>query len=150
MHTVDSRFRAHCSKSSFLVQIFNFDFPRKLSIFWGWKTRENVVVLGFLAVDNFDFTRKIVKKKFGWKCWGVVKIEFFDKNLTFRIVCSPKDSYKSESGKPPEKEMIKIERDFCLDKKSNNTTFCLLALMLLMLIKITLWQNSIFCHKNSV
>ena len=26
------------------------------------KTRENVVVLDFLAVDNFDFTRKIVKK----------------------------------------------------------------------------------------
>ena len=39
---------------------FNFDFPRKLSIFLGWKTRENVVVLDFLAVDNFDFTRKIV------------------------------------------------------------------------------------------
>ena len=25
----------HCSKSSFFVQKFNFDFPRKLSIFWG-------------------------------------------------------------------------------------------------------------------
>ena len=32
----------------------------------GWKTRENVVVLDFLAVYNFDFTRKIVKK-IGWK-----------------------------------------------------------------------------------
>ena len=52
----------HCSKSSFFIQKFNFDFPRKLSIFFGWKTRENVVVLDFLAVDNFDFTRKIVKK----------------------------------------------------------------------------------------
>ena len=31
----------------------------------GEKTRENVAVLDFLAVDNFDFTRKIVKKKFG-------------------------------------------------------------------------------------
>ena len=31
------------------------------------KTRENAAVLDFLAVDNFDFTRKIVKKKFGWK-----------------------------------------------------------------------------------
>jgi len=40
------------------VQKFNFDFPRKLSIFLG----ENIVVLDFLAVDNFDFTRKIVKK----------------------------------------------------------------------------------------
>ena len=52
----------HCSKSSFFVQIFNFDFPKKLSIFFGVKTRENaaVPVLDFLAVDNFDFTRKIV------------------------------------------------------------------------------------------
>ena len=49
-------------KSPFFVQKFNFDFPRKLSIFLGWKTRENVVVLDILAVDNFDFTRKIVKK----------------------------------------------------------------------------------------
>ena len=32
-----------------------------LIFFFGWKTRENVVVLVFLAVDNFDFTRKIVK-----------------------------------------------------------------------------------------
>ena len=52
---------AHCSKSSFFVQKFNFDFPRKLSIFLG-KTCENVDILDFLAVDNFDFTRKIVKK----------------------------------------------------------------------------------------
>ena len=35
--------------------------------FFGWKTRENVVVLDFLAVDNFDFTRKIVKKIWGEK-----------------------------------------------------------------------------------
>ena len=53
---------SHCSKSSFFVQKFNFDFPTTLSIFLGWKTRENVVVLDFFAVDNFDFTRKIVKK----------------------------------------------------------------------------------------
>ena len=33
--------------------------------FFGRKTRENVVVLDFLAVDNFDFTRKIVKKNMG-------------------------------------------------------------------------------------
>ena len=46
------------------------------------------MVLVFLAVDNFDFTRKIVKKNFGEKLvkmLGVVKIEFLDKNLTFRI-----------------------------------------------------------------
>ena len=35
--------------------------------FFGWKTRENTVVLDFLALDNFDFTRKIVKKKLGEK-----------------------------------------------------------------------------------
>ena len=65
---------SHCSKSSFFVQKFNFDFPRKLSILLGWKTRENVVVLDFLAVDNFDFTRKIVKKNLGEKL--VKKLEF--------------------------------------------------------------------------
>ena len=67
----------------------------KLSILFGWKIRENVVILDFLAVDNFDFTRKIVKKKIGvknlWKCWGFVKMKFLDKNLTFRIVCSPRE-----------------------------------------------------------
>ena len=29
-------------------------------VFWGEKPRENVAVLDFLAVDNFDFTRKII------------------------------------------------------------------------------------------
>ena len=28
---------AHCSKSSFSVQKFNFDFPKKFSTFWGEK-----------------------------------------------------------------------------------------------------------------
>ena len=54
---------AHCSKSSFFVQKFNFDFPRKIVLLFWVKTRENAAVLDFLAVDNFDFTRKIVKKK---------------------------------------------------------------------------------------
>ena len=48
------------------------------------------MVLDFLAVDNFDFTGKIVKKKFAEKLvkmLGYVKIEFLDKNLTFGIVC---------------------------------------------------------------
>ena len=87
---------SHCSKSSFFVQKFNFDFLRKLSIlfrlknswkccdfrlfscwqlwfhekncrFFWWKIRENVVVLALLAVDNFDFTKKIVKKNLGEK-----------------------------------------------------------------------------------
>ena len=33
----------------------------------GEKTRENVVVLDFLALDNLDFTKKIVKKYLGEK-----------------------------------------------------------------------------------
>ena len=70
----------HCSKSSFFVQKFNFDFLRKLLIFLGWKTRENVGVLDFLAVDNFDFTRKIVKKNLGEK---LVKMLGFCQNWIF-------------------------------------------------------------------
>ena len=55
---------SHCSKS---VQKFNFDFPRKIvELFWV-KTRENAAGLDFLAVDNFDFMRKIVKKNLGEK-----------------------------------------------------------------------------------
>ena len=80
----------HCSKSSFFDQKFNFDFPRKLLILWGEKLVKMFRFLDFLAVDNFDFTRKIVKEiwmKNSWKCFGFVKIEFLDKNLTFRIVC---------------------------------------------------------------
>ena len=41
------------SKNSTLISCENCQF-------FGWKIRENVVVLDFLAVDNFDFTRKIV------------------------------------------------------------------------------------------
>ena len=46
------------------------------------------MIVDFLAVDNFDFTRKMIKKmgENSWKCWGFVKIEFLDKNLTFRKV----------------------------------------------------------------
>ena len=42
--------------------------------FFGWKSRENVVVLDFLAVDNFVFTRKIFKKILGEK---LVKMLWF-------------------------------------------------------------------------
>ena len=73
-------------KNSTLISWKNVDF------FFVWKTCENVVVLDFLGVDKFDFTRKIVKKnwvKNSWKCWGLVKIEFLDENLTFRICNFP-------------------------------------------------------------
>ena len=56
------------------------------------------MVLDFLAADNFDFTRKIVKKNWVknlWKCWGFVKIEFLDKNLTFRIVWAEFGDFKN-------------------------------------------------------
>ena len=79
----------HYPLTLFEIFIFCPNFPWKLSNFFGWKTREKVVGLDFLAVDNFDFTWKIVKQiwvKNLWKCWSFVKIEFLDKNLTFRIV----------------------------------------------------------------
>ena len=64
----------NCSIAACLVTLFEIFilcpkiqlwFPEKIVVFWGWKTRENVVVLDFLAVDNFDFTRKSVKKNLG-------------------------------------------------------------------------------------
>ena len=67
---------------SFNTLVENFDFPRKLSIVFGWKTRENIVVLDFLAVDHFDFTRKIVKK-IGWKTRENVGVGFCQ-NWIFR------------------------------------------------------------------
>ena len=40
----------------------NFDFPRKIvEFFYGKKIRQNGAVLYLLIVDNFDFTRKIVE-----------------------------------------------------------------------------------------
>ena len=52
--------------------------------FFGRKTRENVVVLDFLAIDNFDFTRKIVKKIWGEKLVKMLgflsKFNFWTKN----------------------------------------------------------------------
>ena len=49
------------------------------------------MVLDFLAVDNFDFTRKIElsKKNLDEKLVNMLeffKIEFLDKKFTFRIV----------------------------------------------------------------
>ena len=55
----------HCSKSSFFCPKIQLWFPEKMVDFLGWNTRENVVFLDFLAVDNFDFTKKLSKKKLG-------------------------------------------------------------------------------------
>ena len=49
------------------LAVDNFDFTRKIVKKIWVKTRENVVVLDILAIDNFDFTRKIAKKKLGEK-----------------------------------------------------------------------------------
>ena len=80
---------AHCSKSSSFVQNFNFDIPWNLSIFWvknSWKW----CGLGLFSCWQLWFHEKNCQKKIwvknSWKCWGFVKIEFLDKNLTFRIV----------------------------------------------------------------
>ena len=59
------------------IQLWFFE---KIVDFFGWKTRENVVVLDFLAVDNFDFTRRIVKKNLGEK---LVKMLEFCQNWIF-------------------------------------------------------------------
>ena len=72
----------------FCVQKFNFDFPRKLSIFSGWKTRENVVVLDCLALDNFDFTRKIVKKNWMKNSWNWIFGQKFDFSNSVPMISS--------------------------------------------------------------
>ena len=46
----------------------------------GEKNRENVVDFDFLAIDNFDITRKIVKKNLGEK---LVKMLGFCQNIFF-------------------------------------------------------------------
>jgi len=78
-------FKTHSSKSSFFVQKSNFNFRencRKLvKMLWFW-------TFGLLTTL---ISREKLSKKFwvknSWKCWDFVKIEFLDKNLTFRKVC---------------------------------------------------------------
>ena len=56
--------------------------------FFGWKTRENVVVLDFLAVDNFDSLEKL-SKKIEWKTrrklWVLSKFNFWIKIWLFEL-----------------------------------------------------------------
>jgi len=59
------------------LAVDNFDFMRKIvKKKFGWKTRENVGNLHFLVVDNFDFPRKIVKFCQNWIFW--TKIWLFE------------------------------------------------------------------------
>ena len=64
------------SSRRFLHTVRNLHFLSKKStmisrencrFFWGEKLVKMFLVLDFLAVDNFDFTRKIVKKNLGEK-----------------------------------------------------------------------------------
>ena len=58
--------KTHCSKSSFFVQKFNFDFPRKLSIFWvknSWK----YCGFGLFSSWQLWFHEKNCQKKIGRK-----------------------------------------------------------------------------------
>ena len=59
------------------------------------KTRENVVVLDFLAVDNFDYTRKIVKKNLGEK---LVKMLGFCQSWIFGQKCDFSNSVFLQDG----------------------------------------------------
>ena len=84
-------YRAHCSKSSFFVQKYNFDFPKKLSIFFEVKNSWKCCGFGLFSCWQLWFHEKNCQKKIwvknSWKYWGFVKNEFLDINLTFRIVC---------------------------------------------------------------
>ena len=90
LHSIDTvkhflQFFNRLSNTLFEIFIFcpeiQLWFPEKIvDFFGGWKTRENVVALGFLAVDNFDFTRKIVKKIWGEK---LMKLNFWTKIWLF-------------------------------------------------------------------
>ena len=98
----------HYSKSSLFCSKIQLWFPEKIVDFLGWKTRENVVVLDFLAVDNFDFTRKIVKIILGEKlvkmlgfCQNWIFGQKFDFSnsvceLTYTFICSPNGKLSSE------------------------------------------------------
>ena len=58
-------------------------FTRKMvKKYFGWKPRENAVVLHYLAVDHFDFTRKIVQIFWAKKSW---KLHFLADFLNFKV-----------------------------------------------------------------
>ena len=84
------------SSSLFLTLFFIFLSENSTSIsrencwfFWGEKLVKMLWFGTFLAVDNFDFTRKIVKKIMGEKLATMLGFcqnwIFLDKNLTFRL-----------------------------------------------------------------
>ena len=70
------------------VHVDNFAFPRKsIENILGKKNHENIAVLRFFDVNNFDFPKKLFSKKENFS-----KLNFCNKKLTFRIECTfPKD-----------------------------------------------------------
>ena len=67
-----------------------------MSKIFGCKTREKAAVLDLLAVDNFDFTRKIVKNILGEKLVKMLGSCIF-KNITVGIRKSDSHSFCLES-----------------------------------------------------
>ena len=57
----------HCSKSSFFVQKFNFNFPRKLSIFFWVKNSWKCCGFGLLSCWQLWLHEKNCQKKIRWK-----------------------------------------------------------------------------------
>ena len=86
-HTLFVIFIFICSK----MQLW---YPENIIDFFWVKNSWKCYGFGVLAVDKFDFTRKLPKKfwvKNSWK-W-IFKIEFLDKKLTFRILCCTQQTF---------------------------------------------------------
>ena len=83
------KINTHNSKSSFFLSKNSTLISRENCRFFGWKIRENVVILDFFKLLATLISREKLSRKFwvknSWKRWGFVNIEFLDKTLTFRI-----------------------------------------------------------------
>ena len=77
----------HCSKSSFFVQKFKFDFPRKLSIFFLVKNSWKCFGLELFGCWQLWFQEKNCQKNFGLKTREIVgalsKLNFWTKIWLF-------------------------------------------------------------------
>ena len=84
----------NCSKSSFFVQKFNFDFPRKLSIFLGEKTRWKCCNFRLFSCWQLWFHKKSCQKNFGWKTHENVGVL---SKLKRKYYISPSKRYVSQN-----------------------------------------------------
>ena len=76
-----------------------FWFPEKIADFFGVKNSWKCCGFGLLSCWQLWFHEKNCQKKWvknSWKWWGFVKIEFLDKNLTFRIVWNVQENGLSQ------------------------------------------------------